>query len=110
MKGGHPYLSITRAVFTGLLVLLFSASCSKHDHDCAKPNNTPPPATNGNSRSGEFNGNHGSDAAKFEGGGSVTYRGGQFGGTGTGDGGGISDDGDNQSDGERSRHTKPHGN
>ena len=110
MKSAFSSTRTVPALFAGLLVLLFSASCSKHDHDCAKPSNVPTTTTNGNTRSGEFDTNSKAIGTDTDGGGSVSYRGGVEGDLGNGCGdGGISDDGDSQSDRERSNHKK-HGN
>ena len=106
MKSALFTIRSAQALLVALVVLTFSASCTKKDHDCAQPK---PTTTNtGTTRGADFTSNV--NNGKTEGGtpGSA-LRGGVM-GTGDDHGqGGISDDGDDQSDNERS-HRKPRAN
>ncbi len=102
MKRALFTIRSAQALLVALLVLVFSASCTKKDHDCAQPK---PTTTNtSTTRGADFNTNA-RNIGMTEGDAGATFRGGEM-GNGEGQGGGISDDGDDQSDNERS-HRKP---
>jgi hypothetical protein len=96
-------LSITagpRILFLGVLVVLFMAGCSKHEDDC------PPPAKDDTQATTRmFTGDDGQDAIDDERPAGTTYRGAEAGEGDTGDG--ISDDGDDEADGEGNKKNRP---
>jgi hypothetical protein len=83
-----------RLLFTGVLVVLFTIGCSKHEDDCPAPGNNDTQATTRMSTTD--NGQHVIDEERPAG---VGYRGVEA-GEGNSGGDGINDDGDDEADGE----------
>ena len=94
MRSVLSTIADTRILFTGVLVVLFTAGCCKHEDDCPAPESNDDQVT-----TRAFEASEGQDINKGEMPTSATYRGAEA-GDGDNGGGGISDDGDDEADGE----------
>lgn len=83
-----------RLLFTGALVVFFTAGCCKHEDDCPAPESNDDQVT-----TRAFQASEDQNIGKGEMPTGATYRGAEA-GDGDNDGGGISDDGDDEADGE----------
>ena len=89
-----------RILFLGVLAMLFTVSCSKHDDDCPAPENHDAQVT-----TRACSASDGPDMNKQDGPASVDYRGAEAGDDDL-DGDGISDDGDDEADGEGNKKNR----
>lgn len=89
-----------RPLFVALLAVLFVAGCCKHEDDCPAPEKNDPQTTSRAHHAGQNDDAVGDRPA------GVTYRGAEA-GEGDTDGSGISDDGDDEADGEGNKKNRP---
>ncbi|MBP7513027.1 MAG: hypothetical protein KA791_00675 [Flavobacteriales bacterium] len=101
MKSAFCLASRVSALAVVLIMLLFATGCSKHEDDCPAPESKDQQATT-RSASGD-QGDNDLETGKPSG---LSLRGTEAVGGETG-GDGISDDGDDEADGEGNKKTKP---
>lgn len=94
MKSVFSTTALSRVLFTGALVVLFTAGCCKHEDDCPAPESNDDQVT-----TRAFEASEGQNVNKGVMPAGATCRGAEA-GEGDNDGGGISDDGDDEADGE----------
>lgn len=100
MKSALSIADSSRILFLGALVMLFAASCSKHEDDCSAPE-----TSDDEESKCAFVAGDGQGAIKDDRPAGATYRGAEE-GDGDTDGDGISDDGDDEADGEGNKKVR----
>jgi len=101
MKSALSIAAYYRILFVGALVMFFLTGCSKHADDCSAPDTNEDQAS---TRAAA--GNDGQSAIDEGRPAGTTYRGAEQ-GDGNTDGDGISDDGDDEADGEGNKKVRP---
>ena len=101
MKSVSSATAAFRILFMGALVVLFTTGCSKHEDDCSAPENDEPEAT-----TKAFTVQDGPEGIDEERPAGANYRGVEADEDNTG-GDGISDDGDDEADGEGNKKNRP---